>query len=160
MRNYGLRNDELVTVPASRDFRPRKLEPLPRRRFLVTFEKDTFTQFLSPTALLNDNSLNGAALLLQTHLLHRNVDAANRVAILSTHDLVRARYAVSDEDLWRNTKRTEYWTRDVWILPIHRPEAHHWVLCVVYLQEKQLHLFDSFADQRPWHAESKVRRIA
>ena len=127
---------------------------------MVTFEKDTFQQFLSPTALLNDNSLNGAALLLQTRLIHNDVRAANQVAILSTHDLVRARYAVSDEDLWRNTKRTEYWARDVWILPIHRPEAYHWVLCVVYLREKRLHLFDSFADQQPWHAESKVRKPA
>ncbi|KZP13887.1 hypothetical protein FIBSPDRAFT_669407, partial [Athelia psychrophila] len=146
-----------VLVPAAlHDFRPRKLEHIPRRRFHVSIEKDTFQQFLSITALLNDNSLNGAAIILQTALLHSDVSTAGQVAIFSTHDLVRARYAVSNEQLWRHTKGTEYWTRDVWVLPIHRQEAHHWVLCVAYPRQKRLHLFDSFADQQPWHAESKI----
>lgn len=145
-----------MPVPWLCDFQRRKLDPLPARRFPVAMEEDTFQQFLSPSALLDDNSLNGAALLLQTQLLQSEVDAAGSVVILSTHDLVRIQYGASDEQVWRNAKITQYWTKDIWILPIHRPEAHHWVLCVICLNKKRLCLFDSFAAKQPWHAESKI----
>ncbi|KAG1892711.1 hypothetical protein F4604DRAFT_1565355 [Suillus subluteus] len=68
-------------------------------------------------------------------------------AILSTHDLPRIRYNASDEILWRNTSWTLFWEKDVWILPIHRPSpVGHWVFCMIYIQTKQLHLFDSLAE--------------
>lgn len=106
--------------------------------------------------MLNDESINGAAMLLQTQLLNCGVNAAASVAILSTHALVCARYGTSDDQLWRGAKNTLYWTKDVWILPIHRPATKHWVLCVVYPLKKKLHLFDSFAEQTSWHTETKV----
>ncbi|KZP28753.1 hypothetical protein FIBSPDRAFT_728861 [Athelia psychrophila] len=117
---------------------------------------DTFQRFLSPTALLNGDSLNGAATLLHRQLLDGDVIAATSVAILSTHDLVRARFGSPDEQLWRSTKHTEYWAKPVWILPIHRPESHHWVVCIIYPAEKRLRLFDSFASHQPWYADLKI----
>lgn len=119
-------------------------------------DSKTLRQFLSPTARLNDHSINGAAMLLQTQLLNCDVGAAASVAILSTYSLVCARYGAPDDQLWRGAKNTLYWAKDVWILPIHRPATEHWVLCVVYPHKKKLHLFDSFAEQQPWHAETKV----
>ncbi|KZP28678.1 hypothetical protein FIBSPDRAFT_994208 [Athelia psychrophila] len=144
-------DDEVIIELASST-----LEPLPSRRFHVSVDSNTLQQFLSPTAMLNDESINGAAMLLQTQLLNCGVNAAASVAILSTHALVCARYGTSDDQLWRGAKNTLYWTKDVWILPIHRPATKHWVLCVVYPLKKKLHLFDSFAEQTSWHTETKV----
>lgn len=156
MRDYTLRVDELASTLEIRDFRRRKVGPIPHRRLCASVESDSYQQFLEPTALLNDNSINSAALLLQSQLLGADIDSASTVAMFSTHDLVRARYRVPDEQLWRCTKMTRYWEKPIWILPIHRPEAHHWVLCVIYPREKELRLFDSFAEEKPWRAESQV----
>ncbi|KAF7977559.1 hypothetical protein HWV62_3356 [Athelia sp. TMB] len=146
--------------PALRDIRPRLLCLVPPRRN-CSFVPADIARFISPTALLNDECVNGGALLLQTQLLRQAEEnglqgpQAQSVAILTTHDLVRIRYGASDDDVWRNVKRVEYWSKSVWVLPIHRQDAHHWVVCVIYPQHKQLHLFDSFADRRAWHADIK-----
>lgn len=104
--------------------------------------------------MLNDECINGGALLLQSHFVHEF--GSSDVAILSTHDLVRARYGATDNDLWRGAKRSEYWTKATWVLPIHRKDAHHWVLCVIHPARKQLHLIDSFAERRGWFSDIKV----
>ncbi|KAG2117886.1 uncharacterized protein F5147DRAFT_565833, partial [Suillus discolor] len=53
-----------------------------------------------------------------------------------------------------------YWAKEVWILFIHRPSnVGHWVLCVVHLQSKKLHLFDSFAEWKPWKVNIKVHEL-
>ncbi|KIN98612.1 hypothetical protein M404DRAFT_94875, partial [Pisolithus tinctorius Marx 270] len=77
--------------------------------------------------------------------------------ILSTHDLPRIRYHAEDNILWRNTSRTCYWEKPIWILPIHRPSpAGHWVVCIVKFTSKQILLFDSLAEQKPWKRDIKV----
>ncbi|KZP33320.1 hypothetical protein FIBSPDRAFT_882069 [Athelia psychrophila] len=130
--HHGVTAEELVPVLSLSDFRNRQLIPVPHRGcFHFVIEGDTFKQFLSPTAQLNDNSLNGAAILLQTQLLKGDMDTAASVAVLSTHDL------------------------DTWVLPIHRRDIGHWVLCIIYPNKQCLRLFDSFAEQRPWHVDLK-----
>lgn len=146
-----------------RDIRPRVLPLPPPRRFDFCFGPDDIGRFISPTALLNDECINGGALLLQSQLeLSVDQDTSphfnpRSVAILSTHDLVRVRYAATDEQVWRNVKRTEFWSKDVWILPIHRQDTCHWVVCIIYPARKSLRLFDSFANRRAWHKDVKVR---
>ncbi|OAX32113.1 hypothetical protein K503DRAFT_702608, partial [Rhizopogon vinicolor AM-OR11-026] len=78
-------------------------------------------------------------------------------ALLSSHDLPRIRYNAPDAVLWRNVSWTSYWEKDIWILPIHRPSnIGHWVLCVVRFSSKELHLFDSLAEKKPWKHDVKV----
>lgn len=109
--------------------------------------------------LLNDVCINGSAALLQ-HFFSSMADysvAATQCAIFSTHDMSRVQYKVSDPDLWRSIKSTTYWTKDIWILPIHRPHDRHWVLAVIYLQSQEVHLFDSFVGQRQWQIDIEVQ---
>ncbi|KAG2737948.1 hypothetical protein P692DRAFT_201732194, partial [Suillus brevipes Sb2] len=78
-------------------------------------------------------------------------------AILSTHDLPRIRYNAPDEVIWRQCSWTQYWERDIWVLPIHRPShIGHWVFCAIYLPSKEFHLFDSLGDQKHWKHDVKV----
>ncbi|KAH7918047.1 hypothetical protein BV22DRAFT_974300, partial [Leucogyrophana mollusca] len=78
-------------------------------------------------------------------------------AVLSTHDLVRVRYNASDAELWRQMHRTQYWLKETWIIPIHRPSSvGHWVLCVANCSMRQLHLFDSYAERKMWRGDVKV----
>ena len=110
----------------------------------------------NPTALLNNVCINGGAALLQ-HLFSANTlpSAAHsqRCALLSTFELVRIRSGVSDDDLWRNVKGCRYWDKDIWILPIHRPDTRHWVLCCISCMTHELFLFDSLAAEHPWQQE-------
>jgi hypothetical protein len=108
----------------------------------------------SPTACLNDVCINGCAVLLFSEM--RSL-FTGRGAMLSSHDLPRIRYNASDDILWRNVSWTSYWEKDVWILPIHRPSnIGHWVLCVIRFSSKELQLFDSFAERKPWKRDIKV----
>jgi hypothetical protein len=83
---------------------------------------------------------------------------SRRCAILSTFDLPRVRYKISDDDLWRHLSRnSSYWLNDIWIIPIHRAHpVEHWVLATVYLPSSQLFLFDSIGARKPWRTDVKV----
>ncbi|KAG1867477.1 hypothetical protein C8R48DRAFT_771969 [Suillus tomentosus] len=114
------------------------------------FEPRDISFLASPTALLNDVCINGCAILLQMAISNPTV------ATFSTHDLPRIRYNATDNMLWRNSSWTRYWEKDVWVLPIHRASnIGHWVLCVIYLSRKELHLFDSLAERKPWKHDVK-----
>jgi hypothetical protein len=83
------------------------------------------------------------------------------VAVFSTFDLPRIRYNAADDMLWRNTSWMRYWEKDVWVLPIHRPSGvGHWVVCIIYLSRKELHLFDSLAERKPWKQDVKVGSLS
>lgn len=122
------------------------------------FEPNEQCILTTPTALLNDVCLNGMASFLKFQYggTFDSRYSADRCALFSTHDLVRIRYNASDENIWRNISPTEYWNKDIWIIPIHRPQQCHWVLCVAYLQHGEFILFDSFGDHRPWKKDIKV----
>lgn len=79
------------------------------------------------------------------------------VATFSTHDVPRIHYNATDNMLWRNSSWMHYWEKDVWVLPIHRAlNVSHWVLCIIYLSRKELHLFDSLAKCKPWKHDVMV----
>ncbi|KIK10825.1 hypothetical protein PISMIDRAFT_20060 [Pisolithus microcarpus 441] len=82
------------------------------------FEPDDTSLLSTTNACLNDTCINGCGALLFSTLLSA---AAQRCAILSTHDLPRVRYNATDEILWRNASWSRYWEKDIWIIPIHRP---------------------------------------
>ncbi|KAH7919849.1 hypothetical protein BV22DRAFT_968476, partial [Leucogyrophana mollusca] len=80
-------------------------------------------------------------------------------AILSSHEIVRVRCDhLEDADLWRNCAWTKYWEKDTWIIPIHRPVVKHWVLCVLRFPSREMHLFDSLANntEESWCSDVKV----
>jgi len=108
----------------------------------------------SSTALLNDTCINGGAVIL--HRLFSNNNSEPRCAIFSTHDLTRIRYKALDQELWKKVKHTEYWKKNVWIIPIHRRRQVHWVLAVAYLQSGEVHLYDSFAGKVQWKNDIPV----
>ena len=121
----------------------------------TVFEAKDIAIFRSPTGRLNDVCLNGGAALIQDDISSNPLHSlsSRRCAILSTFDLPRVRFKTPDADLWRNLRQSQYWTKDVWILPIHRPG--HWVFCVIALKTHQIFLFDSLAAQHPWRRDVK-----
>ena len=112
----------------------------------------------SKDSLLNDICINGLSKLLQALFIRDSwhQTSAGRCAIFSTYDLNRIRYQASDHELWRSTRRLNFWERDIWIIPVHRRTENHWVLAVLYLQHKEVHVFDSLAVRASWDQDIKV----
>ena len=111
-------------------------------------------------ARLNDDCINGIAHLFQ-YIFSLSTDATSaathRCALFSTHDLLMVRYNASDEELWRRTHASQFWLKDVWIIPIHRRyPVEHWVLAYVRPYMRQIFYFDSFAETAPWKRETQV----
>lgn len=148
-----LPEDAANTIPALANIRPQVL-PANGPRSRVSYAVEDIARFVSPTAMLDDDCINGAALLLQSHFI--NEYGSSDIAILNTHDLVRVRYGATDDSLWRHARRSEYWKKGTWVLPVHRKDALHWVLCVIHPARKQLHLIDSLAERRGWFPDVKV----
>ncbi|KAF9031576.1 hypothetical protein BJ165DRAFT_1358214 [Panaeolus papilionaceus] len=113
----------------------------------------------SHSDLLNDVCLNGCAEIIQRSL---NNSSAATEALNAQQSLQLTGSDTNKEleqALWKNSKRTSYWSKEAWILPIHRPgldgNTGHWVLCVAYPRKETIYLYDSFAERRPWETEAK-----
>ncbi|KAF8907605.1 hypothetical protein CPB84DRAFT_1843822 [Gymnopilus junonius] len=103
-------------------------------------------------ALLNDICINGIAMILHDILAldpNRGCHVINST-IFTTYKLNRIRYKAPDPELWCNMHRTEYWTKETWILPIHRPAEQYWVLAVLHLTWREVYLYDSLARNACW----------
>ncbi|KAG1879878.1 hypothetical protein F4604DRAFT_1923085 [Suillus subluteus] len=145
--------EDHVIVPCS-GTPPTRVRPAQDGFPYQVFEPRDQSFLAQPTARLNDTCINGCAALLYSEILMNS--HVWPCAIFSTHDLPRIRYKASDEILWWNTVWTSFWDKDVWILPIHRPSpVGHWVFCAIYISTKELHLFDSLAERRPWKNDVK-----
>jgi len=117
----------------------------------ITFKSPDIAMLMSPTSCVNDICINGGISILFAAL---GVPEEHPFAVFSTFDLLHV--SSDDENLWRVTRHTKFWTKDVWIIPIHWPSSAHWVLCMAYITRRQLCLFDSLAEQAPWHADIDV----
>ncbi|KAG6376561.1 hypothetical protein JVT61DRAFT_1537 [Boletus reticuloceps] len=115
-------------------------------------EPEDITMLASPTSCINDVCLNSGISLLFS-AIHTHTSIPNCYAVFTTYDLPHARYK-NDPELWRAMKHTQFWTKDLWILPIHRPG--HWVLCITDLSRCELRLFDSLAEESPWRKDVNV----
>ncbi|KAG6835936.1 hypothetical protein H0H93_013187, partial [Arthromyces matolae] len=140
------------------DFAPARL---PRYFYFkdtrIYFDARDIAIMESPTQMLNDGCVNGLASLLQWCLSEStaaNSEVAALAALFTTFDLPLIRRNASDGDLWRRVRRTEYWEKRYWILPIHRPSpALHWVVACILPEARRIFLFDSLAEQEPWDSE-------
>ncbi|KAG6849090.1 hypothetical protein H0H93_011358, partial [Arthromyces matolae] len=123
----------------------------------ILFDARDIAIMKSPTQMLNDTCINGLASLLQYRLSdpsHVNSHLAAQGAIFNTFDLPLLQTPITDVDLWRRVHKTEYWAKQFWILPIHRPApALHWVVCCIVPGSRRILLFDSLAGKEAWVSE-------
>lgn len=120
----------------------------------VALDTASLSRLSRPTSRLNDDCINTCGKLLYSLFPSQH---ANNCAILSTYVLADHRNPIYDDNrTWRNSKSTEYWTKGVWIIPIHRLEQQHWVLCVINRISKHIDFFDSFAQRSEWMKDVQV----
>lgn len=113
------------------------------------FEKCDLQQLQDPQERLNDVCMNVSSLLVHLSLLTNpnTQTAASQCAVFSSYVMHYAKDHSRDEDIWRNTKSNLYWRANVWVIPVHRRDSEHWVICSIYIDEGRMLFFDSFAKQ-------------
>ncbi|KAI9059331.1 hypothetical protein FKP32DRAFT_1668689 [Trametes sanguinea] len=143
---------------------PRETEsPLPAAATLVIPPADNFDRILLPskelrrlrqhTAWLSDDCINGGAQALLRHYGSSST-LGGTPSLLSTRVFSLHLDDVDDDRLWRDCSHSRYWTKDVWLLPIHRLlPSGHWTLAVIYWREGRIAYFDSMADKDVWERD-------
>lgn len=125
---------------------------------IVRFGPDEYRRISQRKTWLNDECINGLSSLIRHELLLRDdyQHHAERCAIFSTFHFTLILDG-TPERLWRNTRRLLFWTKDIWVLPIHRKSAKHWVLAIIVPFAGEILLFDSFGDTAGWDEDLPVR---
>lgn len=127
----------------------------------ICLESGDLRRLQDPCQLLNDTCINGASTILHYNLLTswETKSTASKCAVFSSYVMKYAEEGGSDDDIWRNTKGNLYWQRKVWLIPIHRPNSRHWVLCTIYPYEASIFFFDSCAGQETLTSLLPVRLL-
>jgi hypothetical protein len=158
----SLRGPWLENLP--RDHHWRKVHMNPDiRDGCIEFCPPALDRLAQPAERLNDVCLNSGALLLQHLFTHERygLRQARECAIFTSFDIYLSRYNRSNSEVWRRTKETRYWDKDIWLLPIHREHpTKHWILSIIYPWHRCIYLYDSLASGLgAWKDEIKVRPI-
>jgi Ulp1 family protease len=120
----------------------------------ITFQPCDVARLASPTKCINGVCINGCILLLFSMI--KPIEP-NYFAVFSTYDHTHVCYNATDKLLWKAVVHTRFWSKDILIIPIHRPSiVGHWVMCIAYLSHRELRLFDNLGEQRPWKADIQV----
>ncbi|KAI0701749.1 hypothetical protein C8Q76DRAFT_633393 [Earliella scabrosa] len=110
---------------------------------------------LRPERWLNDDCVNGCAQLLVLHFGASN--AGGNIAILHSFTMAQHRNGTStDQAVWNSSRTARYWEKDIWIIPVHKPDIQHWELAIVYLKECRIAYFDSLAHRTSWEHDAQV----
>ena len=119
----------------------------------ISFSIEDLNRFHQPTAWLNDDCINGGS---QTILRHFGIaQSSGNVALFSTW-VYTSHLGGGDDALWRLCRDApEFWTKDIWLLPIHKND-NHWTLAIVYWQKEQIAYFDSLSDLSVFESDVKV----
>jgi hypothetical protein len=117
-------------------------------RALSYFTEPDIKWLETPGKMLDDACINGGALILQyvfTNLATTSSNPVNKITMLTSYDFPHIKHGASDDEIWRVANRSEYWDKGIWILPIHRAEQHHWILCAINVCNNEILTYDSLA---------------
>ncbi|KAL0580186.1 hypothetical protein V5O48_001845 [Marasmius crinis-equi] len=105
---------------------------------------EDLVQLEIPVRWITDNCLEGAARALWLLHLPRSDECAYLASGIVPHILGRKR---ADQDLRALLRRSEYWRKETWLLPLHIDE-NHWSLVVFKPKQKKIWWFDSLHDRK------------
>ena len=119
----------------------------------ISFSQDDLNRFHQHHAWLSDDCINGGSQVILRHL--GTARSCGNPALFSTW--IHTNHLHGDDDsLWRFCRDTpEFWTKDIWLLPIHKNQ-NHWVLAIVYWKETCIAYFDSLSDLSTFESDVKV----
>ncbi|KAJ6542921.1 hypothetical protein B0H19DRAFT_1076947 [Mycena capillaripes] len=121
-----------------------------RSRVLYTLEIEPadLDRLLAPRGRLNGESINGV--LASLYIIFSRQYSPYAAAATLHHS----------QHLQAPAGPTEYWTKSVWLLPIHRPAEQHWVCAVVDIPSQSVYCYDSLASQSGWRRDLCVGSAA
>ena len=118
------------------------------------FDSASLDRLSDVTGELNDVCINDGARVLLSHFAKAS---PTTFALFSSYDISSVRNGGPARIVLQSAKRSECWNRDIWVLPVHQGAQHHWTLIVVRRSTLSIHHFDSFASEKTWKEDVKVR---
>ncbi|KAF7290656.1 hypothetical protein MIND_01305900 [Mycena indigotica] len=118
LQEYATNNPSIPNAPTSRTI----VDTVGRK---LHIDSEDLKRLQHRTRWLNNFCLNGVAALVMKNFASPDISCA----LLSTLDLHRVQYDTNDSVLWHHLAPTEYWNKELWLIPIHRRQQQHWVFC-------------------------------
>ncbi len=110
--------------------------------------------------LRNPSQLNDVCINLVSAVIHSNLwdESTSKCAIFSSYIMTYIEDDTNPDTVWNNTQFLSYWEQKVWLVPIHQQAQHHWMLCIIYVDKGEMHIFifNSFGSQESCHSILKV----
>ncbi|KAI0694292.1 hypothetical protein C8T65DRAFT_711030 [Cerioporus squamosus] len=145
-----LADDDFDMIPYPDVVLRRRKLPSDVEHIRMTFWPDDLGRLQRAEGLINDDGMNGCAQLLLRYFGSGHV-YRGPPALLSSYVMAKQLDgATADDTLWRCSQYTDYWRKNVWIMPVHRANSCHWELAVIYIAEQQIAYFDSFGNPQSW----------
>jgi Ulp1 family protease len=113
----------------------------------------------NPRGWLNDEAINSVAQLMLWKLLPKKwFNHSKACSVFNSYAFTLVSHNVDDYNLFRNCRDTVYWNRPIWLIPIHREAALHWVLAVVQHKRKTIFFYDpqGIVEASSWADELRV----
>ncbi|KAL0572373.1 hypothetical protein V5O48_009588 [Marasmius crinis-equi] len=108
------------------------------------FTEIEYDRLESPSQWMNDGCVEGITRALGA--LHRPF--SDECAFFSPLMVQRILQPVPMvESVWKIARRTEYWRKETWILPLHSESTFHWMLVVFKPKLRQVWWFDSMVER-------------
>ena len=130
------------------------------QRGLSYFKNSDIDRLGKALTALDDVCITGGVLLLQyvfTYLIPTLNAPAHQFAVLTSYDLALIQCDASKDEIWRSARKSEFWCKELWIIPIHRARSQHWVLCIVNIKKQEILVYDSLAGpQSSWQDDIQV----
>lgn len=106
---------------------------------LLVFTGSDLRPLHSEQAQLLGGTIDGGAMLIQQIFSGSSLSSCAVFPNYSWQAFVGRKDNIM---LWKLANRTQYWAKDVWVVPIHY-QNDHWYLGIIKLSQAQVHIFDS-----------------
>ena len=123
----------------------------------IYFNKLAISCLMNLRAMLNNTCINEG---LQFLLSYLQPEHAEYCAIFLAYTMTYIKEEADDLTLWHDVCHCVYWTKAIWILPIHLQHPYlHWSLCIINMGTTTIWLFDSVIDKSCWMNNVKASGI-
>lgn len=123
----------------------------------LCFAGQDITPLLSADACLPAGTIDGCAMLVQ-HLFDQTQPSPYAIFPPYAWQAFVRNDGNGDAVIWNHSRRTRFWEKQVWMIPVHY-RGNHWFLGVIDMLSNTIRIFDSLYCKTDMALRSQVRNF-